>query len=146
MEQINYWYDFFESNAIQSALSVREIQFKLNCPENPEAGGAWERLVQNVKHVLAVTLLEVVPQVETLRALLLETENILNSRPLTHIPVEPNDIETITTHHFLLGGINAATVPSPDSSEPLHTRRQWRICVGLSRRFWRQWIHCCTDR
>lgn len=138
--ELNRTDEFFETNAIQNALSGRGIQWKHNCPGNPEAGGAWERLVQSVKRVLAVTLREVAPQVETLRAHLLEAANILNSRPLTHIPVEPEDVDIITPNHFLLGGMNAATTPAPLNDESLHTRRQWRICVELSRRFWNQWI------
>lgn len=132
--------DFFESDAIQRELSVRGIQWKMNCPSNPEAGGVWERLVQSVKRVLSVTLLEVAPRVETLRALLLEAANMLNSRPLTHLPVDSDDCDPITPNHFLMGGVNAAMVPGPANPEPMHTRRQWKICKELSRRFWSQWI------
>lgn len=132
--------DFFNSDAIQRELAVKGVEWKFNCPGYPEAGGAWERLVQSVKRVLAVTLQEQAPRIETFRALLLEAANAVNSRPLTHLQVDPGDPEPITPNHFLLGGPNVATAPNPEDVEPAATRRQWQICRGLSRRFWRQFV------
>lgn len=83
--------DFFYPQAIQRDLSTKGIEWKFNCPVNPEAGGAWETLVQSIKRVLRVTLQEQAPQLETLRSLLLAAANIVNSRPLTHLQVEPGD-------------------------------------------------------
>lgn len=131
---------FLDPDIMQREMSVRGIEWVFNCPSNPEAGGAWERLVQSVKRVLAVTLKEQAPRVETLRALLLEAANLLNSRPLTHLPVDPDDDEPITPNHFLIGGANAATAPDTSDGSSIHTRRQWKLCKGLARRFWDQWI------
>lgn len=109
-------------------LSSRCIEWVSNCPANPEAGGVWERMVQSVKRVLKVTLSEEAPRLETLRA-----ANIINLRPLTHLPVEPDDPEPITPNHFLIGRPNASTAPH---SEPITcSRKQWRICKELSRKF-----------
>lgn len=132
--------EFLDVDAIQCELSVRGIQWQMNCPGNPEAGGAWERLVQSVKRVLAVTLHEIAPRVETLRALLLEAANMLNSRPLTHLPADPDEADPITPNHFLIGGANTAMVPAPENSEPMYTRKQWKVCKELAKRFWQQWI------
>lgn len=131
---------FFEPEAIKQELTTRGIEWVFNCPSNPEAGGAWERLVQSVKRVLRVTLKDEAPRVETLRAHLLEAANILNSRPLTHLPVDPDDSDPITPNHFLIGGPNAATLPIVDDPAPSFSKMQWKICKGLSRQFWRQWV------
>lgn len=72
--------------------------------------------------------------------MLLEAANILNSCPLTHIQVNPGDPEPHTPNHFLIGGPNAATVLNPADIEPAATRKQWQICRGLSRCFWRRWV------
>lgn len=132
--------DFFDVDAIQREMSGKGIEWKFNCPSNPEAGGAWERLVQCVKRVLGVILKEESPRVETFRSLLLEAANAVNSRPLTHMQVAPEDPQPLTTNHFLVGGPNVATAPKPDEVEPTATRRQWQICRGLSRKFWDQFI------
>lgn len=131
---------FFEPESIQRDLTTRGVEWRFNCPGNPEAGGAWERLVQSVKRVLRVILHEEAPRTETLRAVLLEAANIINSRPLTHLEVEPGDSEPLTPNHFLIGGPNVATIPNPADVEPKATRKQWQICRGLSRRFWQQWV------
>lgn len=131
---------FFDPQAIQQDLTTHGVEWKFNCPGNPEAGGAWERLVQSVKRVLRVTLHEQAPRVETLRALLMEAANIVNSRPLTHLQVDPHDLEPLTPNHFLMGGSNTSTIPNPNESEPRATRKQWRISRSLSRCFWKQWV------
>lgn len=80
------------------------------------------------------------PEVETLRAHLIEAANIVNSRPLTHIPVDPEDDEPITTNHFLLGGANLTTVPNPADARSLCSRDQWVQCREMSRQFWSRWV------
>lgn len=131
---------FFDSDAVQRELSTRGIEWKFNRPGNPEAGGVWERLVQSVKRVLEVTLQEVTPEVETLRAHLIEAANIINSRPLTHIPVDPEDDDPLTPNHFLVGGSNLTTVPNPADVQSLCSREQWVRCREMSRQFWSLWI------
>lgn len=93
-----------------------------------------------MKRVLAITLLETVPEVETLRAHLLEAANIINSRPLTHIPVDPGEDDPITPNHFLVGGPNLATTPDPADTRPMCAREQWVKCREMSRRFWQRWV------
>lgn len=40
---------------------------------------------------------------EVLRACMAEVEMIINTRPLTHIPIDAEDAEAITPNHFILG-------------------------------------------
>lgn len=131
---------FFDPDAVQRELTTRGIEWKFNRPSNPEAGGAWERLVQSIKRVLAVTLQETTPEVETLRAHLMEAANIVNSRPLTHIPVDPEEDDALTPNHFLLGGPNLTTTPDPDDAQSLCSREQWVRSREMSRLFWARWI------
>lgn len=131
---------FFDADAVQRELGTRGIEWKMNRPGNPEAGGVWERMVQSVKRVLAVTLTQSTPEVETLRTHLLEAANLLNSRPLTHIPVDPEDDEPITPNHFLVGGANLSTVPDPADARSLCSRDQWVRSREMTRQFWSRWI------
>lgn len=131
---------FIDGEAMQREMSTRGIEWVFNCPGNPEAGGIWERLVQSIKRVLQVTLKEEAPRVETLRAHLLEAANMVNSRPLTHLPVAPDEDAALTPNHFLIGGPNAVTMAGPTDAEPSHVKKQWRMCRELSRRFWAQWL------
>ena len=49
---------------------------------------------------------------ETLLTLMAEIESLLNSRPLTHVSIDPQDLEAITPNHFLIGR-NSPNIP-PD--------------------------------
>lgn len=93
-----------------------------------------------MKRVLGVVMLEQAPRVETFRSVLLEAANVVNARPLTHLQVDPEDPDPLTPNHFLIGGPNMATAPDAEDVDPTSTRRQWRVCQALSRRFWSQFI------
>jgi len=47
-------------------------------------------MAQCVKKMLAHTAKEVAPKKHVLESFLIEVENIVNSRPLTHLPVTEN--------------------------------------------------------
>lgn len=132
--------DVFDCAEIQQEMATRQIEWVFNCPANPEAGGSWERLVQSTKRVLAVTLKELAPRVETLRSLIMEAANILNSRPLTYIPVSSEDFAPLTPNHFLLGRINATTITTDFEPRELCDRKQWRVLTQLKNHFWARWV------
>lgn len=131
--------DAFDQDALTRECSGRGIEWRFNCPSNPEAGGSWERLVRSVKRVLAVTITETAPRVETMRSLLIEAANIVNSRPLTHLPVSHDEEEPITPNHFLLGGTSSTQTPGPLDPTAYCSRKQWRILQDMKNRFWHRW-------
>ncbi|XP_017465319.1 PREDICTED: uncharacterized protein LOC108358465 [Rhagoletis zephyria] len=128
----------FDFNRIEQDCAERGIEWIFNCPANPAAGGCWERLVQCVKRLLERVLKEEAPRLETFRSTLIEAENILNSRPLTDIPISHHDQEPLTPNHFLLGCLNSTQTPSLEE-EKLCTRKQWRISQALKDRLWKRW-------
>lgn len=128
------------TNDIQQELSGKGVEWIFNSPSNPEAGGCWERLVRCTKNVLQITLKEMAPRVETLRSLLLEAANIINSRPLTDLPIESSSDEPLTPNHFLLGGASNTQTPGELNDRELCSRKQWRVAQQLKDRFWRRWV------
>ncbi|XP_037302798.1 uncharacterized protein LOC119193302 [Manduca sexta] len=87
----------------EQEASRRAIRWRFIPPGAPFMGGAWERLVRSVKTALTTVLHEQRPHEETLSTLLAEVEFTVNSRPLTHVSVNPEDPEALTPNHFLLG-------------------------------------------
>lgn len=134
-------HDFFDHAEMQRALGVDRIEWVFNAPGNPEAGGCWERMVQSVKKVLSVSLHELAPKVETLRSLLIEAANIVNSRPLTYLPLDAADAEPLTPNHFLLGCSNSTQTPGPTDLRQICQRKQLNVLQQLKNRFWKRWIH-----
>ena len=132
--------DVFECGRLEDELSSRGVEWLFSSPANPSEGGIWERMVQSVKRVLRHTLKQVAPREHTLQCFIIEAENIVNSRPLTHLPVDPAQSEPLTPNHFLLGSANTARTPGVQDPNPRHLRKQWLISRQLRDAFWKRWI------
>ncbi|XP_058840799.1 uncharacterized protein LOC131696266 [Topomyia yanbarensis] len=72
-------------------------------PLSPHMGGAWERLIRTVKQNLSKLLPNRLPTDESLRSTLIEVECIVNSRPLTDIPLDDDQSPVLTPNHFIFG-------------------------------------------
>ncbi|XP_065356313.1 uncharacterized protein LOC135950711 [Calliphora vicina] len=128
--------EVFDLVKIEDELSTRGIEWQFNCPHNP-AGGIWERMVQGFKSNPKRSP----PKRAHLAKFLIEAENIVNSRPLTHLPVSPEDDEPLTPNHFLLGFANTAqTTEGIEITKPVVLKKQWRIARQLRDHFWKRWI------
>lgn len=101
-------------------------------------GGAWERLVGAVKYALEGLEVPRTPREEVLRRALSNAERLVNSRPLTEIPVDPEEEECLTPNHFLLGSSNGMK-PMMDMDDWCPTRHlaDWKIIV---KSFWTRWL------
>ncbi|XP_067634860.1 uncharacterized protein [Eurosta solidaginis] len=134
--------EVFDCGRVGDELSSKGIQWVFNCAHNPAEDGIWERMVRCVKRVLNHTLKEVAPREHTLQSVMIEAENIINSRPLTHLPISADQEEPLTPNHFLLGSANSAQTPSIGQLEErtCALRKQWRIARQLRDRFWKRWV------
>lgn len=109
-------------------------------PASPHWGGSWERLIRSVKTSLQVILKERAPREEVLITLLAEVENMVNSRPLTHVSVEPGSPETLTPNHFLLGESSNLPIIGAFNDDDLCLRKQWRKAQRLADMYWARWM------
>ncbi|XP_062558096.1 uncharacterized protein LOC134222969 [Armigeres subalbatus] len=95
-----------ESELIATFTNANTKWF-FNPPGTPHMGGSWERLVRSIKTALEIAynnnrkLNE-----EGLETLVIEAEGIVNSRPLTYLPLDSDESEALTPNHFLLGSSN----------------------------------------
>ncbi|XP_026747153.1 uncharacterized protein LOC113508367 [Trichoplusia ni] len=125
---------------LEAAALEKGIKWKFIPPGSPNMGGAWERLVRTVKTALAVVLNERSPPEEVLHTLMTEVEHIVNSRPLTPVSMDPNDAESLTPNHFLLGRSCGAMAPAEfEDTEPVG-KATWRTAQRLADHFWRRWV------
>ncbi|KAJ0169567.1 hypothetical protein K1T71_014752 [Dendrolimus kikuchii] len=97
------------------------------------------RLAETVES-LKVVLKERAPRDEILSTLMAEVEQMVNSRPLTHVSVEPHTDESLTPNHFLLhSSSNSPCIGVFDESDT-YLRKQWRISQRLADLFWKRWV------
>lgn len=115
-------------------------KWKFITPRAPHHGGAWERLVKSVKTVLYATLKERHPKEEILRNLLIEAENVVNSRPLTYQEIDPETMEAITPNHLLQLSGKVLYAPGEFEKEE-YGKRQWRFSQQLIDEFWKRFVH-----
>ena len=126
---------------IEQGLTTSGITWIFNTPSAPHIGGAWERLVQSVKKNLTVTLKEKRPSHETLANALTEIENVVNSRPLTAVPLDDDESPVLTPNHFLVGSSNRIRSWIPLDATPGAVRRNWVASQQITDMFWKRWVH-----
>ncbi|XP_062699456.1 uncharacterized protein LOC134284516, partial [Aedes albopictus] len=95
-----------------STFTNTHTTWYFNVPAAPHMGGPWERLVRSVKTAMKVISDSTPhPSDEMLETILLEAEGVINSRPLTYVPLDQADSEALTPNHFLLYGFNGVNQP-----------------------------------
>lgn len=84
---------------IEQSLLQEGVKWTFNPPYGAHYGGIWERLIRMVKTVFwSVTNEQYLDEEGTVMC---EVESILNSRPLTSVSDNPNDLEPLTPNHLL---------------------------------------------
>ena len=80
-------------------LRQQQIDWKFSPPAASHMGGVWERQIRTVRRILATLLHEHTGRLddESLHTLFCEVEDIINSRPLTTLPLSPSQILTMKT-------------------------------------------------
>ena len=102
---------------ITNELNQQKITWHFSPPSGPHHGGAWESLIKFAKKALAAILKQRTLTDETLTTALVEVGALLNSRPLTHLSVDPRDPVPLTPNHFLIGRASPDTpVPRTENS------------------------------
>ena len=74
-----------------------------NPPKSPWMGGVMEAFVKITKRCLKAVVKDRLLHEDKLHTLLLKIESIVNSRPLTSVSDNINDLEPVTPNHFLIG-------------------------------------------
>lgn len=133
MKMINY--------DLASTFTNTTTKWNFNPPLAPHMGGCWERLVRSVKSALAGLELVKNPDDETLWTLVVEAETMVNSRPLTYVPLDTVDHEALTPNHFLMLSSSGVCQPPKELvDDRKQTRSNWRWIQHLLSRFWTRWI------
>ncbi|XP_062703954.1 uncharacterized protein LOC134286358 [Aedes albopictus] len=129
-----------DKHEMSKEFTTPATSWQFNPPSSPHMGGSWERLIQSVKRNLTEVLKCRRSTDEELRSALTQIESVLNSRPLTDVPVDNESEPALTPNHFLLG--------SSDGSKPLTlfddsvqaVRRGWQVSQMMANLFWRRWL------
>ena len=108
----------FDSTTIRQTFSRQGVKWKFIPKRAPWYVGFWERLIGLTKTALKKMLGRASINLITLQTIIVETEAILNDRPLTYISPDFEDQEPPTPSHLLYGRrITTLPHPSTDTDE-----------------------------
>lgn len=130
----------FDRIKIDAFSRRREIQWKFNTPNAPHMGGAWERLIRSIKTSLKVILTEQIVNDYVLLTVFTEIESLINSRPLTYVSDDVNDMEPLTPNHFLIGRASTNLTPCVVYDKDTSSRQRWKQVQAMVNQFWDRWI------
>ncbi|GFU92578.1 integrase catalytic domain-containing protein [Trichonephila clavipes] len=88
-------------DVVISKANIQKIKWKFNPPSAAWWGGFWERMIQMLKQILRKMLGRALLYYEELNTVLCECEHVINSRPLTYISEDVNDLSPLTPAMFL---------------------------------------------
>lgn len=126
---------------LMAEFVTEETRWSFNPPASPHMGGSWERLIRSVKKFLQQILpTQRLPTDEVLRSTLIEIENIINSRPLTYVPVDDEATPALTPNCFLLGSTNGSKPNVLYDGGSAALRNTWKTSQMLANIFWKKWV------
>ncbi|XP_018393051.1 PREDICTED: uncharacterized protein LOC108772093 [Cyphomyrmex costatus] len=149
--QIQELYDFYDRSQVQSEIECflrdLEISWSFIPPNAPHFGGLWEAAVKSAKYHMARIVGKANLTFEEMQTTLCEIEAILNSRPITPLSTDPNDLAYLTPEHFLVGtALN--DLPYSDLTNVNENKLlRWQRVEQTRQHFWRnEYLHSLQAR
>ncbi|BES91769.1 Pao retrotransposon peptidase [Nesidiocoris tenuis] len=135
------WSKFVSSkqhnSQVEKCLSEEGITWKLCAPGSPHLNGLAEAGIKSIKTHLTKVIGEQTLTYEEFYTILTQIEAVVNSRPITQVSSDPNDLQALTPGHFLMQRPAFALVgPEPEN---LNITKRWKLVQKLLHSFWDRW-------
>ncbi|GFW05748.1 integrase catalytic domain-containing protein [Trichonephila clavipes] len=115
------------------------IEWSFIPPRSPNWGGLWEANIKSSKYHFKRVAGNSKFSYEELLTLITQIEAILNSRPLTPLSSDVDDLEVLTPAHFLIGRpITAIVEPSLLQGES-NRLNVWQRITKSVQTIWKRW-------
>ncbi|XP_037808301.1 uncharacterized protein LOC119601437 [Lucilia sericata] len=122
------------SKDITDKYAINGLEWKFIPPSAPHIGGLWEAGVKSFKiHFRKIAGAHKF-NFEEFSTLLARIESVLNSRPISPMSEDPDDLQALTPSHFLRG---APLVFAPPDNLSLLNR--WERLKALHHKFGQRW-------
>lgn len=134
-----------EFEHLASILANDGTQWLFNPPAAPHFRGKWEAGVKSVKFHLKRVIGDTLLTYEEMSTLLAQVEAVLNSRPISPLTDDPDDINALTPGHFLTGG-PTITIPEPSHKSVKHSHlSRWQLTRQILESSWTRWSKECLQ-
>ena len=130
-----------DKRLMTAAMAQNGVDWKLNPPLASHQGGVWESMIRLVRKTMSAlqedkklrTLTE-----KGLETLFREVQLILNSRPITRVSADPNDLRALSPLSILTGCVDPV-LPTDVFVASDSMRSSWRASQRHADEFWRRW-------
>ena len=123
---------------LHESMLRKGIQWIFNPPSGSHCGGVWERQIKTVRKLMYSITNQQTLTDESLQTLFCEVEYIVNSRPITTVSGEADDLLALTPNDI----IQMKEVEAPFVTEETgYIKRRWRQVQYLAGVFWRRWTN-----
>jgi len=113
--------------------------WNFNPPSAPHFGGLWEAAVKSTKSLMVRTMGAQTWTLAEFSTVLCRIEAALNSRPLTPLTSDPEDLDYLTPGHFLIGQPLISIPEEVLCDKPMKLQRRWKLLQQTFQTFWRRW-------
>ncbi|GAB1858924.1 Integrase catalytic domain-containing protein [Camponotus japonicus] len=153
-KQLKELYNFYNTQhtqfEIKQFLYNQKISWNFIPPNAPHFGGLWEAAVKSAKYHMARIIGKAHLTFEEMQTVLSEIEAILNSRPITALSEDPNDLAYLSPGHFLVG-TTLNSFPCNNISDVNENRlTRWQRVEQVRQHFWQRWsneyLHSLQER
>lgn len=142
--------NILEREVTTYAADRLNITWKFNPAITPHWGGVWERLIKDVKRAIRAAFYDHSLTEFEFDCLLLQCEDVMNSRPLTHMPISPKDNSPLTPNLLLKLHPGQPMLDyhpmTDDFNHELIPRRVRGLCKAFFRRFTLEHLPIITGR
>ncbi|GFW70593.1 integrase catalytic domain-containing protein [Trichonephila clavipes] len=129
---LDEWNEICESNRIQLFSAEEGIEWNFIPPASPHFGGLWEANIKSMKRILLRVAKSAIMNFEELTTLMAQIKAVLNSRPLSPLSSDPNDLNPLTPGHFLTN-CAISSFPEPyTASDSLSYHSTWKLPGGTN--------------
>ncbi|XP_047543172.1 uncharacterized protein LOC125075518 [Vanessa atalanta] len=125
-------------NKLAESLALDGTQWHFIPAYSPNFGGLWEAGVKSIKYHMK-RILTTYLTFEEMTTVLCQIEAVLNSRPISTIDDDIDNIRPLTPGNFLIGEA-PIVVPGPSlENAKIHSLTRWQHTQKLVGDFWRRW-------
>lgn len=125
--------------SLQDSFANENIDWQFIPAHSPHFGGLWEAGVKLTKHHLKRVAGDASLTYEELSTLIAQIEAIVNSRPLTPLSTDPDDLIPLSPAHFLIGRTMTSLPDQPLMDIPEGRLSRLQRIQQLQQHFWARW-------
>lgn len=127
-----------KGDQLQEFYSEGSIQWVFTTPAAPHQNECAEALLKSCKGSLKRAIGKQVLTPFKLYTSLLEVANLLNQRPIGHVPNDPDDTAYLCPSDILLGRASPE-VPQRPFNDTKNPRHRFKLVERIVQSFWRRW-------